>query len=260
MWEDEEDIKKKNAQEQEVQNTIKENKEVIPGSEDLVDDSYSVKSFAAQMVEDFLLPTKTTALESKEKFWDTWGQKYIEQFNGDKEKAKAEADKVYNVISKQYENLAFKEKDTQFLENMSYMADGIKNIEYIGEDYKPNISLTNMTASGRLQILDEWSGSMYDIRGSQLESKTFIDADGNLVDYSEDDIYDLTYNPKYTDSKGRQIKAFIYEPADEYTRDPKGVTVRAIYEGDEIPYYSETVSRLDSSDSFLRGNLITNSN
>jgi len=256
LFNDEESTDQSVDQELEKKRLIESAKSVMPVGNTTDDEELTTKSFAAQMVEDFVLPVKTSALESKDKFWDTWGDKYIKQFGGDEGKAKEEADKVYALVSKEYENLAFKEQELTVLENMSYMFGDRDDINYIGEGYTPTIGLEEQTVSGRATLINEVTDATRDPRGVALDSHKFIDYKGDLVDY-QGNAYDLAHEDKYANKDGRTIKAFVYEPVDDMQTG--GAYIRAIYEGEDIPTDREVVSRLDTADTFLRANNLQNS-
>jgi len=221
-------------------------------------DEMTPETFGSMMVESLTIPAKAEALETKEEFWNTWGQKYIQQFDGDETKAKNEASKVYSIISQKYQDMAFQEHETLVLENMEYMMRGLPGVVTVGENYIPDVVLGKQTLSGASEIFDRWSGPIRDERTVMMDNKKVIAKDGSILEFKEDP-YELTYEDEYADDEGNRIVGFVYEKVDPYSRDYSAAKIRAIYEGERPDPEKELVSRLDAYDTFLKSNTLDTS-
>ncbi len=206
--------------------------------------------FVHNILVNYQNPALAEAMVNKDVFKEIYTDRYIDKYK-DKAKAKAAMDKDYEIMSLDYQEKANEESKFKVLENISFMAEGMEGIEFVGEEYSPEIFIMPETISGRRQLLDNWTDPTRSVEQASLSSRKIIDSEGNLISY-EDDAYDeLAFNKEYTNKAGKKIIAFTYQPYSEYQRDPN-LAIKAIYEG-EIPT-GEVVSRLDTMDSFLVGN------
>ena len=225
--------------------------------DNLVKSSDPYDKYANTIINQYAKPANAEALINRDSFQKVYGDKYLQQFNGDKSKAKSAMDQQYEIMSQGYQKQAEDESNFKILDNMAYMARGIKNVQIIGSEYSPDIYESPETISGRRQVMGNWTDPTQTSEQVALKNKKVLDYKGDIIEYKDKPYGELSNNDDYTDDKGNKIIGFEYLPSgDEFSRN-SDVPIKAIYEG-QLPH-GELVSRLDSSNSFLSSNGIDNS-
>ena len=246
-----------NITDEAIQETADNSKNDQDTKEDIVKtdlnspDTEALDKYASAILTGYSKPAIAEAMVNKDKFVEIYGDQFVNKFKGNKGKAKEALDQQYELISKAYQDQAEEESNFKMLENISFMAAGLEDIEFVGEDYALDSYIDDETTSGRKILMGEWTDPTRSIREVSLMSKKVIDYKGDIIEYEEDLYGEVAGESKYTDDKGNTIMTFEYLPYSEYQRD-SNLAVKAIYEG-ETPK-NEIVSRYDSSDSFLSNN------
>jgi len=230
------------AQKAEEEKAVKDN---------LVRSSDPYDKYAHTIISEYAKPAIAEGMVNKDTFFKLYTDRYIQEFAGDKSKATDAMEKQYELISKSYQNQAAEEHEFKILENMSYMARGMSDVEIVS-DYSPEIYEEESTISGRKELLGNWTDPTKTVEQATLQNKKVIDYKGDFIDYKEDAYSELVGEDKYTNDKGKKIIAFTYVPSgNEFSRD-SNLAIKAVYEG-ETPD-GEIVSRYDTADSILSGN------
>ena len=206
--------------------------------------------FATSVFEKISKPKFAGNFESKDKLWEKYEGAYTESHG---ENAEEVFDQAYKASARFHNDLAMQElEDTQ----LAQIIDDAEWIMPFGDDVQrvdPSMSTTTMleTNSGRLQMLDWWTGATKSTREASVESKSYINGDGIKVDI--DHLNDLSDLLDTKDSTGKEIIGFQYDNTSEFNRGD--ATLRAIYYGDHAT--GELASVWDLKDSWLSNNGLT---
>ncbi len=238
-----EDIKKSELEQKTQDEIIAKN--INPPEESELD------KYAKHMISTYTKPAVAEAMVNKDKFTEIYGDRFLEENKGNKSKAKVALDRVYEEMSKGYQDQAAEEFEMQVLDQVSFLAHGVDNIEFIGEEYAPLMYIAPETISGRNKVLDTWTDPTRTVEQVSLLAKKIVDYKGDIIEYDVDAYDEVALNKDYANKDGKTIVAFTYLPYSEYQRSDN-VAIKAVYEG-ELPD-GEVVSRYDTSNSFLSSN------
>ncbi len=208
------------------------------------------KDFATEIFEKISKPKFAGNFDSKDKVWEKYQGAY-ERDHG--ENAQEAFDAAFEQSSKFHQDLAMQElEDTQ----LSQVLDDAAWALPFGDDTEivdPSMSTTTKleTNSGRLQMLDWWTGANNSVREASISAKSYINGNGELV--NAEDIDNLSNLLDTTDSTGKEIIGFQYTGASEYTRGD--ATLEAVYRGERAT--GELATVWDLKDTWLSNNDLT---
>jgi len=209
-----------------------------------------ISDYAKKLIYEYSLPAVTSTLESEDKLWEKVKTDYIKKYENE-EAAKEAFSKVYAGMSDNWQKQAEDEYKLDVLESMEASTFGLVDVNIVGDDYEMEMSIVPTVDTGKKFLLDGWTRSTKSKSEATQDSKTIVDAYGNVIEY-EGDPYDIfTFNDDYTNKDGKMITHFVEVSADEYSR-TGGAPLKAVYEGEHAKGY--VVSRWDTSDSWLKAN------
>jgi len=190
-------------------------------------------------------------LGTEEEEWEKNKAKFLKDFKTEAE-AKKEFTKSYEYMAKYYDDLAKKEQAFSIVKGMKSATFGLIDVNYLGEDYSPDLGAVPSTVSGRKILMDSWTDRTKSPDKIALESKKVIDYKGDIIDVENDPYADLAYESKYADKNGNNIIAFQAVAGSEYSRENDSF-MKAVYEGELIE--GSVISWWDAKDiPFLSNN------
>jgi len=191
-----------------------------------------IHSFSTQIIDLFAKPSETSELGTEEEEWEKNKNKFLKDFKTEVE-AKKEFSKSYEYMSKYYDELAKKEQSFSIIKGMKSATFGLIDVNYIGEDYSPDLGAVPSTVSGRKILMDSWTDRTKSPDKVALESKKVIDYKGDIIEVENDPYADLAYESKYADKDGNNIVAFQAVAGSDYSRENDSF-MKAVYEGELV--------------------------
>jgi hypothetical protein len=208
------------------------------------------EDFATTIFEKVSKPKFTGDFDNKEALWDKYQQRYETDYG---EKGKEMFDAAYDKSAEYHKNLALEELEDEQLSVVLNDAAWIIPLEDETQRVDPTAKTTTLleTNSGRLQMLDWWTDAQNSVREASVDSKSYIDGNGNKVDMS--DVESLHTLLDTTDETGKEIIGFQYDSGSEYERGTS--TLQAVYRGENPT--GELATVWDLKDSWLSNNGLT---
>jgi len=218
-----------------------------PGTEQQKTD---FEDFATSIFEKVSKPKFAGNFDNKEALWEKYQQRYETDYG---EQGKEMFDAAYNKSAEYHKQLALEELENEQLSVVLEDADWILPLGDDTQRVDPSVKTTTLleTNSGRLQMLDWWTDAQNSVREAAVDSKSYIDGNGNKVDMS--DVESLHTLLDTVDETGKEIVGFQYNGASEYERGTS--TLQAVYRGENPT--GELATVWDLKDSWLSNNGLT---
>ncbi len=186
-----------------------------------------MEDFASSVFEQIKKPQFASEFESKDKLWDQYKDAYEKDYG---EEGKQIFDDAYAQSAKYHSQLALEElEDSQMstvLSDFDWVMPTVGETKIIDPTASATVKLE--TNSGKLQMMDWWTDASKSVREASIESKKYIDGDGEEHDLNTlDSLYGLVHT---MDSTGKEIVGFEYAGGGDFGR--QDAVLKAVYRGE----------------------------